>query len=310
MVPIEFKPNGNDLAKVLHFYGLLSGEGVFKIVCPFHEDINPSCLINVNDGNFYCFGCGAGGNAFDFVKLANKKLDDLQALIAYFKILKSKEVRGIKISKKALAKPKTDLQLMVEAEDYYFNLKTINWVKEDCFERKYMAERGFSPHSLNKCKAKLTYNDSYPIIFPMFDMGAFKGWVCRTTNKRIEKKRKYLYNKGFSRKDTLVGRYDAKTVVLVEGYMDWLKMKQFGVKKVAAILGWKITEAQILKLKEQGVERIISALDDDKCGKLGTKHLEKFFKVRRFKFPKGASDPGDMTAEQFAEAKNKTLGRG
>jgi DNA primase len=140
----------------------------------------------------------------------------------------------------------------------------------------------------------------------MFDMGKFKGWVCRTTNPIIQKKRKYLYNEGFSRYTTLVGDYDAKVVFVVEGYMDRLKMVQYGIKKVVAILGWKITDAQIQKLKEQGVKYIISAMDNDTCGKKGTKYLEKYFTVIRFQFPKGVKDPGEMNREQFIKANNKT----
>ena len=38
-----------------------------KVSCPFHVDRNPSCQI-YNDG-FYCFGCGKGGSAIDYVML-------------------------------------------------------------------------------------------------------------------------------------------------------------------------------------------------------------------------------------------------
>ena len=35
--------------------------------CPFHEDKNPSLSVNLVDGRFYCFGCGAkGGDVLDF----------------------------------------------------------------------------------------------------------------------------------------------------------------------------------------------------------------------------------------------------
>ena len=49
----------------------------------------------------------------------------------------------------------------------------------------------------------------------MIDNGKFKGWVCRTTDKDIEKKRKYLYNKGFRRAETLVGSYGLKPYVFM-----------------------------------------------------------------------------------------------
>ena len=32
--------------------------------CPFHNEKTPSCKINDDLGNFYCFGCGAKGDIF------------------------------------------------------------------------------------------------------------------------------------------------------------------------------------------------------------------------------------------------------
>lgn len=296
---------GKELAKVLHYYGLLEGDSEFKIVCPFHQDVNASMKIDLVNGDFYCFGCGASGKALDFVKKVNKRLDDLEACFKYYKILKSKKVKALKIEIHSKTKLE-DKQALIESADYYFGLKTIDWRKEQGEERIYMAARGFTANTLNKCKAKINYSPMYPIIFPMFDLEEFKGWVCRTNNNKVEKKRKYLYNEGFSRRNTLVGDYNSEAVVLVEGYMDRLKMIQFGVKKVAAILGWKITEQQIKKLQKQGVKYIISALDNDKCGKEGTAYLQRFFKVIRFQFPDGIKDPGEMDMHTFKIANLKT----
>lgn len=311
MRAIEFKTGPGELAKVLHYYNLLEPTNQYKIVCPFHNDINASMLINLDEGNYYCFGCNRSGNAYDFVKDANPELDDLNQIRLYYKILNSKKVKSINlknkqnISKKKSVQAASELYLEI-AEDYYFNLKTIDWNKVEDPIKEYMVNRGFEANTLNKCKAKLTYNKYYPIIFPMKDMGVFKGWVCRTSHPVVQKKRKYLYNKGFSRTNTLVGKYDNEVVVLVEGYMDYLKMKQNGVKYVAAILGWKITSAQVTKLKAMGVKHIISALDTDACGEKGTEYLKKFFKVTRFQFPDGVKDPGDLDKKLFKIANNKT----
>lgn len=37
-------------------------------LCPFHDDNNPSLSIDGNRGIYKCFSCGAGGNAFTFVR--------------------------------------------------------------------------------------------------------------------------------------------------------------------------------------------------------------------------------------------------
>jgi DNA primase len=302
-----FIPNGNDLKKVMYYYGVEIDE---KIICPFHDDHHPSCNIDFDSGTFYCFACGASGNAFHFVQLANQKISDLNQLILYHAILNSKKVRKLKVDKIEVNKKNRhqDKELDLDiAHDFYFGLKSVDWKKEHNEYKAYMMNRGFTPKTLDLIKAKLTVtNARYPLIFPIFDLDQFKGYVCRTTNKVVEKQRKYLYNTGFSRIDTLGGNYNNKVVVLVEGYMDMLKMRQHGLKYVAAIFGWKITSKQIDKLRAKGVKTIISALDMDKPGRKGTDYLKNFFEVIEFQFPKGVKDPGDLTEDQFKIAYDKT----
>ena len=59
-----------DFRTVLTHYGLTPGRGVqCKICCPFHDDAEPSCSINLEEKVFHCFGagCGVEGNVLDFV---------------------------------------------------------------------------------------------------------------------------------------------------------------------------------------------------------------------------------------------------
>ena len=53
----------NDLAKVLLYYGCIENADCEeqKIVCPFHEDVEPSMIVNLKKGNFFCFGCNESG---------------------------------------------------------------------------------------------------------------------------------------------------------------------------------------------------------------------------------------------------------
>lgn len=44
--------------------GMFSEEGG-KVVCPFHDDINPSMGIIPGTEVFHCFGCGAHGNVIE-----------------------------------------------------------------------------------------------------------------------------------------------------------------------------------------------------------------------------------------------------
>ena len=208
-------------------------------------------------------------------------------------------------------RPHTSKQLYAEAYDYYHGLRKVDWSNDSGEEidqaRQYMLDRGFSPSTLNLVGAKVTYNTSYGIIFPITDNGRFRGWVCRTMMPEIAKKRKFLYNKGFTRATTLVGNYGSKRyVVVVEGYMDRLKFIQCGYTNVVAIFGWRITNEQIQKLRDANIQLVISALDNDECGRNGTKYLRQFFPVVRFQYLKGLKDPGDMDQVKFQKMINKT----
>lgn len=307
-----------ELAKVLWYYNLIPNvyDPVQKIICPFHSDVNPSMSVDLNKGTCYCFGCNEYFDAQSFVlKMENKYhgLNDLKAIQMYFKILKSKKCSDVHIERvfKNYKRPNKK-QLYDEAYDYYHGLKKIDW-KYDLSEEveeaySYMHNRGFSADTLNKCKAKITYNNSYGLIFPMMDNGKFRGWVCRTMKKEIEAKRKYLYNEGFSRANTLVGDYGSESYVfVVEGYMDRLKFIQYGVDNVVAILGWKMSAEQERKLKDKGITHVISALDNDECGRKGTKYLQTIFDVTRFAYIKKVKDPGDMSEENFKKMYRRTM---
>lgn len=316
MQEFRFKCGGKELAKVLFYYGLIPdvSSSDYKIVCPFHKDINPSMTVDLEKGSYFCFGCAETGDAMSFVRKMNPTLSDLQACIKFFQILKSDKVERIDFSGRVKRHKKQDLELYQEAHDYYYGLSSVNWFRDKTDEvvetRRYMKKRGFSAKALMKCKAKVTYNKAYPIIFPMLDNGNFKGWVCRTNKKEVEQVRKYLYNKGFSRATTLVGDYGSKDYVfVVEGYMDRLKFIQFGEENVVAILGWKMSPEQIEKLRRAGVKYIISALDNDPCGIKGTEFLRTKFEVTRFCYLKGIKDPGEMDEELFSKMHSRTMKR-
>ncbi len=310
--------HGEELAKVLFYYGFEVSSHEFKIICPFHEDVNPSLKVNLQNGTWFCFGCNMSGDALKFVILAEKRngLNDLQATIKFRKILNSDKVEKITLNtfSKKVDEISVEENLLV-AKDYYYNLKKQDWSKkpEDEEARNailYMKNRGFNFKALTNIGCKYTFNKSYPLVFPMMDNGEFKGWVCRTTNKQIEQKRKYLYNKGFSRRNTLCGNYNNKTpLYIVEGFMDMLKLRMFGIKNVVAILGWKITAEQIQKLKKAGIKNIIAALDNDECGKKGNKYLGKYFKVINFCYKNNVKDIGEMNESSFKVMNERTLNK-
>ena len=58
-----------DFRAVLAHYGLEpKGKGdQVKIPCPFHDDVEPSCSVNLAKRAYHCFGCQAAGNVLEFV---------------------------------------------------------------------------------------------------------------------------------------------------------------------------------------------------------------------------------------------------
>lgn len=297
---------------VLKYYGIFEDQELYKIVCPFHGDLNPSMQINLNKSFFYCYGCGIHGSTFELVKAFEPTLNTFEVYRKVAEIVKGNTgPKNIAASAEPSFKSKASYREGIGlARDFYYNLPKTNWFKvdEDAFGIKmYMNKRGFKTSTLNKAQAKATYNKLYPIVFPMFDNGVFRGYVMRTDDPTVEGERKYMYNKGFKRRITLPGDYKYHTVVLVEGFLDMLKAKQIGIKYVVAVLGWKLTGEQLEKLKKAGVKIIICALDNDDAGNKGYKYLKRVcsinkLKLHRLRYPKSMKDMGDVsevTAERI-----------
>src|SRR5438128_7795473 len=65
--------NSADIVRVVSDYVSLKGAGsAFKGLCPFHSEKTPSFSVHREKQIFHCFGCGAGGDVFAFVMLAEK----------------------------------------------------------------------------------------------------------------------------------------------------------------------------------------------------------------------------------------------
>lgn len=302
----------------LKYYDMYQDAPIYKVVCPFHGDKNPSLQINKENDFFYCYGCGASGGAFELVKNHEPKLTPIQIYEKLSKISKTSRIHDVlnagtttyssiyssnsSLSVNTKESYKDGIKL---AKDFYYNLPDTNWYKvpEEVLPiLRYMKHRGFSVKTLLKFEAKATYNKNYPIVFPMYDNGIFRGYVMRTDDPYVEDERKYMYNRNFKRRITLPGDYKNSTVVLVEGFLDMLKTKQFGIKYVVSVLGWKLTSEQFEKLKRCGVKTIICALDNDECGRKGYKYLKRIcsvnhISVKRIRYPKSMKDMGDLNKE-------------
>jgi DNA primase len=59
-----------DIVDVVSGYSRLkrAGAHTFKGLCPFHSEKTPSFTVDAAKGLWHCFGCGAGGNVYQFVQ--------------------------------------------------------------------------------------------------------------------------------------------------------------------------------------------------------------------------------------------------
>jgi DNA primase len=107
----------------------------------------------------------------------------------------------------------------------------------------------------------------------------------------------YNYHKAF---DTIKA---LKSVVLVEGQGDVIRMYEAGIINCVGLFSCKLTDRQAILLEEASVDTIYLALDNDEAGKKGRADiLEKFsgiFNIRNLTFSK--SDVGEMSPELIQE---------
>ena len=124
----------SDLVKILEHYGLFNGELKYKIVCPFHGDVNASLLIDIEENRWHCFGCQRSGGPFEFVKFAETSLGIIDQYKLFYRILGGQESKvkiKVKTPKQVKREKKRDL---LAAKDFYFNLK--------CFYRNHFRNDG------------------------------------------------------------------------------------------------------------------------------------------------------------------------
>jgi len=71
----------NDLVEVASEYmGLTRNGDRYRGLCPFHKEDTPSFFVSADKQLYHCFGCGAGGNVFNFI-MGIENLDFVDAVI-------------------------------------------------------------------------------------------------------------------------------------------------------------------------------------------------------------------------------------
>ena len=296
----------NDIVDVVSQYVKLNRRGnTYFGLCPFHNEKTPSFSVTPSKQMYYCFGCGAGGNVYNFVMEyenytfgeALQHLAD-RAGVQLPKIEYSREARE-KAEKRA-----TLLEINKLAASYfYYQLRRENGSQA----YTYLINRGVSEDTIKKFG--LGYSDKYSddlykflksknysddllresglfnvderhgmydkfwnrVIFPIMDVNnrviGFGGRVMG------DGKPKYLNSpetKIFDKSRNLYGLNIARTtrknyLILCEGYMDVISMHQAGFTNAVASLGTALTSGHASLLKRY-TQEVLLLYDSDDAG--------------------------------------------
>jgi len=297
-----------NIAEVVSQYIPLKRAGRnYRALCPFHKEKTPSFMVSPDKGIFHCFGCGAGGNVFNFI-MKHEGLEFPQVVRMLAEKTKVKLPATSMFTKER--KDTHDLFQINEAACswYQSNLKkqigrtALEYLKKRGYSAKTLLafKLGFAPADnglLNFMRAKgiaegllekaglILRNEKGPcydrfkqrIIFPIFDARSrvlgFGGRVLgNSLPKYMNSPETPIYNKGSHLYGLNFAKEEIKQqgfCIIVEGYIDLLSVYQSGIGNVVASLGTALTPQQIRLLKRY-THNVIVIFDADAAGKLAS----------------------------------------
>ncbi len=297
---------------ILYEYGVLESWVLakhplqYKIVCPYHDEVVPSCDVKLATDSFYCFGCRKSGNLHQLVAhlewLSNPEITRMQAVARSIRILAG----TLSVSARAEYVGYNKQEAEYHAEKYYessletawkfySSLPYVNWHHPPHFAT-YLLDRGYPPDLLGERGVKYNQVSTNPVVIPLYEQDHFAGYVARRADD--EKYRKYKNNPGFKREYTLVGNMGDGDVLVVEGMCDLLRAVQHGHWHTVCLMGNMPSAEHLKKLSKAG-GMVVWATDADAAGERGYRVAQNFFKgsttlLSRYLFPVGAKDIGDI----------------
>lgn len=281
------------------------GKNYFGI-CPFHDDHNPSMSVSPEKGVYKCFVCGNAGNVFNFV-MEYEKVSFYEAVkIVADKIGVSID---ISTSKKENTKKSPLYDIYNIAYKFYQNnLNTVygkdakkyllnRKIDEDVIKNFNIGLSLSDSELCNALKAKGFKDDDIVssgvavqngnniydiyknrIMFPLYDLeGNVVGFSGRIYNQKSEskyintketeifKKGELLYNYHIAKKEAR----KEKNIIVVEGFMDVIRLSTIGIVNVVASMGTAVTKHQ-LNLIQKLAPNITLMFDGDKAGEKAT----------------------------------------
>ncbi|OGT56849.1 MAG: DNA primase [Gammaproteobacteria bacterium RIFCSPHIGHO2_12_FULL_42_10] len=280
-----------------------SGSNYFAC-CPFHQEKSASFSVSEPKQFYYCFGCGAHGNAIDFVMqhhhLTFPEAIEMLAKLAGMSVpdqdptLVKKEKRSSELS-----------SLLAEVAAYYHatltkSTKAMQYLRHrgitDTTQKQFLI--GYAPPGWQQIVDRFGKTDADKqtlleagliikkegggyydrfrdrIIFPIQnDRGKFIGFGGRIIDqgepKYLNSPETPLFQKGHELYSLHVLRETAGTfdrLLLVEGYMDVIGLKENGIHYALATLGTATTPHHLKKLLRY-TTHIVFCFDGDAAGR-------------------------------------------
>lgn len=272
----------------------------YSAVCPFHDDHSPSMSISEEKQIFKCFSCGAYGNVIKFIQdfdhVSFNEALQILADRAGIKINVSSAPKTTNYSKYydinsvVCTFYKNNLLSSIGNKAIeYLNSRGINRDLINEFDiglsttsqlgkmlsKKYNQEDLLSIDILKEYNGRILDSFTNRIIFPIKDEdGNIIGFSGRIYEKSDEskyyntketvifKKSNILYNFHNAKKEIKA----KKEIILVEGYMDAIRLSSIGYKNVVAIMGTSLTKENLSKIQKLKCSVVLN-LDQDNAGK-------------------------------------------
>lgn len=284
------------------------GKNYFAI-CPFHDDHNPSMSISPEKQIYTCFVCGASGNVFNFVanyekvsfvsavkKVAQKagiKLDinvkdDYKPKDTkydkYYKMFDITNKYYQNNIKSVYGKKAIEYLHNRKIDDDVINEFEIGLSMNDNNVSKLLEKKGYDVNELidiGLCGKKDNFiYDIFRnrIMFPLYNLdGKPVGFSGRIYNgeedsKYVNSKESIIFKKGnllYNYHRALSHAREKHQIIVVEGFMDVIRLYTIGIKNVVATMGTAITKEHanlLMKLSKN----IVLCFDGDKAGEKAT----------------------------------------
>lgn len=329
---LKFK---TDIEDIISTYVTLKKRGNTSVgLCPFHNEKTPSFTVYNDTQSFYCFGCGAGGDAIGFIrKIENLDYIDAVKLLAQragmqmpqdgFDDSISKKRRRILEINRESAKFFHSYMMSEQGRvglEYFLNRgltkKTITkfglGYAPDSWDSllKHLKSLGYGiGEMVDAGVVKVGRNNNYydtfknrvmtPIIDVRGNVIAFGGRVLDDSKpKYVNTSDTLVYKKTNELFALNLAKDSGKdTLILCEGYMDVISMHQAGFTNAVAGCGTALTSEQV-RLISRYANEVILAYDADEAGQKAVHKAMNLFKTTdvKIKVPKfvGGKDPDEI----------------